>query len=195
MVLRRFAVFALFVSLALPATAATGSPAVKHAASRAAKAQKVKIAPADEYFGRMKMSILGIRNSLRDVTQRAEWYPERAGGVLREAALTEDAMHDWQRKYPRDGWLPRGVYLLQHLYTKVQTDDGRLKAITTTHWLLADFPKTWFAKQLKIEIARANAPTHHTSLAEAAVVPPTVEVKAAPLPDAQKAAPSAPHAP
>lgn len=42
------------------------------------------LAPADEYFGRMRMSILGSR-----------------------LALVDDALRDWRAHYPRDTWLPR----------------------------------------------------------------------------------------
>ena len=34
-------------------------------------APTANLAPADRYFGRLKMSILGVRNSLKDLSERA----------------------------------------------------------------------------------------------------------------------------
>ena len=36
---------------------------------------KYRVAPADEYFGRLKMSILGIRNTIRDMGLKADADP------------------------------------------------------------------------------------------------------------------------
>jgi hypothetical protein len=62
-------------------------------------------APADEYFGPYKQSVLEIRNRLND-------YDRRDDGSMLEASVPpyldhlETAMLDWQRKYPQDPWLP-----------------------------------------------------------------------------------------
>ena len=45
------------------------------AASGDQTAKKVAVAPADEYFGRMKMSILGIRNEIHDLTLKIGFEP------------------------------------------------------------------------------------------------------------------------
>jgi hypothetical protein len=64
------------------------------------------IAPADEYFGRHKMSILEIRNRLSAVDSRRDSELRGDRGVVRRLDDLEDAMVDWQHKYPRDPWLP-----------------------------------------------------------------------------------------
>ncbi|MBV9717898.1 MAG: hypothetical protein JOZ77_01145 [Candidatus Eremiobacteraeota bacterium] len=62
-------------------------------------------APADEYFGPYKQSILEIRNRLND-------YDLRDSGYMLDPAVPSYLDHlqlaivDWQRKYPRDPWLP-----------------------------------------------------------------------------------------
>jgi hypothetical protein len=61
------------------------------------------IAPADEYFGRHKMSILEIRNRLNDLDRRRD---SEIRGAVRQLDDLEEAELDWQHKYPRDPWLP-----------------------------------------------------------------------------------------
>ena len=62
------------------------------------------LAPADEYFGRMKMSVLGIRNALDGLERRVESGDRSVGSML---ALVDDAISDWRAKYPHDTWLGR----------------------------------------------------------------------------------------
>ena len=65
------------------------------------------LAPADEYFGRMKMSVLGIRNALDGLERRASGGDRNVASMSGQLALVNDAMHDWRVHYPRDSWLPR----------------------------------------------------------------------------------------
>jgi hypothetical protein len=65
-------------------------------------------APADEYFGRLKMSILGVRYVINVVDYRAEnATDDDARDLCHKLMLTEDALRDWQAKYPDDAWIPR----------------------------------------------------------------------------------------
>jgi hypothetical protein len=72
--------------------------------SSTAQASIRDLAPADEYFGRMKMSVLGIRNALDGLERRVESGDRSVGSML---ALVDDAISDWRSKYPRDTWLRR----------------------------------------------------------------------------------------
>jgi hypothetical protein len=112
-----------------------------------------KVAPADEYFGRLKMSILGIRNVLKDAASKVDADPTQGPGVVNSCAMTEDALHDWEAKYPRDSWLPRSVFTLERLYAKIDSDVARAKAKATMVWLVHDFPTSPQAKIGKIELA------------------------------------------
>ena len=76
-------------------------------ASAAHAATMRDLAPADEYFGRMKMSVLGIRNALDGLERRASGGDRNVASMSGQLALVEDAMHDWRVHYPRDTWLPR----------------------------------------------------------------------------------------
>ena len=70
-------------------------------------------APADEYFGPFKESILGIRNHIVDLERKAD-------SELADAAKGMDnielALEDWHRHYPRDGWLPGFLDRMVHVY-------------------------------------------------------------------------------
>lgn len=76
-------------------------------ATTAAQASMRDLAPADQYFGRMKMSVLGIRNELNGLERRAMGGDRNVGSMAGKLALVDDAMNDWRAHYPRDSWLPR----------------------------------------------------------------------------------------
>ena len=65
------------------------------------------LAPADEYFGRLKMSVLGIRNELVTLERRIESGDRNVAAMSGKLAMVDDAMRDWRAHYPRDTWLPR----------------------------------------------------------------------------------------
>ncbi|HZW54092.1 MAG TPA: hypothetical protein VFF00_08655 [Candidatus Elarobacter sp.] len=103
------------------------------------------LAPADRYFGRLKMSILGVRNQLKDLSERAGAHPEDAEHIYDKAVLVEDALHDWQRHFPRDPWIPKYAYSLAQLYSKLDTDDARVRKNDTLDWLIATYPESQYA--------------------------------------------------
>src|SRR5579884_3535046 len=105
-------------------------------------AAPIRVAPADEYFGRLKMSILGIQNQLRDLALRLQYSPEQGEAILGSAAMVEDAMHDWEHKYPADPWLPKSVFQLTTLYANVHTTHGNSKTTHCLRWLLTRYSRT-----------------------------------------------------
>lgn len=143
----------LIVCLSLVAAASTAAmsstPAPKtalkaHAKPRAkavARAPKCKVAPADEYFGKLKLSILGIRNTIKDQGLKVDVDPDRAESTFNAIALTEDAIRDWQHKYPCDSWIPGSIFALEHFYTKIHTADGVRHVHATFAWLYHDYPR------------------------------------------------------
>lgn len=79
-----------------------------------------RLAPADEYFGRMKMSVLEIGNRLHDLTRRCDANPVmQAGSIAHDSGLIEDAIRDWQRKYPADPWIPKDMTSLERIHVKL----------------------------------------------------------------------------
>jgi hypothetical protein len=129
-----------------PTTAAQAQAAKKEAARRAAM---MLLAPADEYFGPLKQSILGIRNSLRDMGLRYDANHDIAEQTLHSAELTEASIRDWGRKYPRDHEVATAIFNLQRLYTKIQTETARQKAKSTADWLFRAYDRSPEAKSLR----------------------------------------------
>ncbi len=151
---------AVATTAAVSSAAGPPKPAAKPAPKKVvAKAPVCRVAPADEYFGKLKMSILGIRNTIKDQSAKVDYYPDKADSTLNAIALTEDALHDWQRKYPCDSWLPGSIYALEHFYAKLHTADGVKHVHATYAWLRHDFPRDRVvAAALKDDLAAAVPP-------------------------------------
>jgi hypothetical protein len=145
----------------VPAFAATSSAAPVHRSSASATAKTVasrqndvtQLAPADEYFGPLKLSILGIRNTIRDLGARYDVNHDIGHQTFTSAQLTEKAIHEWEHRYPRDGQVPKAIYLLQRLYTKVLTQESRDRAAATAKWMFADYGSSPQGRQLKKTLA------------------------------------------
>ncbi len=120
----------------------------------APKPAPIKVAPADEYFGRLKMSILGIRNTIKDEGLRIDADIAQGATVVKSCAFTEDALHDWEKKYPQDSWIPHALFTLERVYAKVDSDEARAKAKATMVWLVHDFPRSPDARIGKLELAQ-----------------------------------------
>jgi hypothetical protein len=108
------------------------------------------VAPADRYFGRLQMSILGVRNSLHDLSARVDAHPEEAAHVYDKAVFVEDALHDWARQFPGDPWLPKYAYALADLYRRIDTEDARVRKNDTLDWLISTFPASDYARMGRI---------------------------------------------
>jgi hypothetical protein len=132
---------------------------------------KYRVAPADEYFGRLKLSILGIRNTIKDMGLKADADSSHAANVVMgSVGLTEDAIHDWEKKYPQDGWIPATIFSLERLYAKVDSDDARTHAKITMAWLVHDYPASAPAKMGKKELAQNLVGVKPAPVASAATV-------------------------
>ena len=81
----------------------------------------VRLAPADEYFGRQKMSILEVGNRLRDMSRCLRSPSPNTRDILHTAQMTEDAMRDWARKYPSDPWLRKDRTALLGIYKSARS--------------------------------------------------------------------------
>jgi hypothetical protein len=76
-----------------------------------------RMAPADEYFGRLKESILEIRNRLDALDARSDDQMLEPG-TQHELDDLQDAIRDWHRRYPNDPWLPRMMRRLERDYQR-----------------------------------------------------------------------------
>jgi hypothetical protein len=111
-------------------------------------------APADQYFGKLKMSTLRIRYEIAQVKNKYEFHkllPEEAAHL---AQLDQDAFEDWARKYPHDDWLASTAYNLAKLYEELPGDDARDRATHLLTFINAHFPKTRYATEARTDLHR-----------------------------------------
>jgi hypothetical protein len=142
---------------AAPKAPVKAAPAPGKAPKTVAKAApKCRVAPADEYFGKLKMSILGIRNTIKDQGLKVDYDPTKAPSTSNAIALTEDAIRDWQHKYPCDTWLPGTLFSLERFYLKIHTDDGVKHVHATFAWLRHDYPKSGVVQVARREDGQAS---------------------------------------
>jgi hypothetical protein len=146
-------VIALAVASCMWPTAATS--ATKNSSGEGARrVALMQLAPADEYFGPLKQSILGIRNSIRNMGLRYDVNHNSGSQTLASAGLTEAAIRDWAHRYPRDRDLPGAIFNLQSLYAKILTRPARGKAKATADWLFSAYGNSPQAESLRKILAR-----------------------------------------
>jgi hypothetical protein len=144
---------------------------VKAAPKRSGYHPHPGLAPADEYFGRLGMSVLGVRNKVKDLGLDADTHPEHGRAVLGGATWVEDAMRDWAKKYPLDRWLPRYAYALEEMYERMPGDVAHRRAIKQVAYITAYFPQTVYARVGRAKLAR-GVPTPNPGAA-----PPLVQTE------------------
>lgn len=179
-----------------PAAASKEKPAAKRTPDKAEQRAQLlkKSAPGDEYFGRMKMSYLGINNTLRDDAVRAGDYTTDSG-LINSVSFAEDALNDWRSKYPDDPQLARTFYLMGRMYGKIWTVAGQGRAAYYYQMLETRFPKTYFGKLMHAQLAKGF--TEHV-LADALPCPtplPTPTPAPTPMPRGFHPTPSPPPTP
>ena len=91
-----------------------------------------RLAPADEYFGRMQMSPIEITNRINDAERRGPSY----GGLVN----TQAAIADWTRKYPGDPWIPSREYRMERLFARLHSSEGNNAAAGCRSFMRAHFP-------------------------------------------------------
>ncbi len=69
-------------------------------------------APADKYFGRLKMSALRIRYEIAQLKNDYEFHRRGPQDVEHLAIFAEESYYDWAAAYPKDGWLASTGYNL-----------------------------------------------------------------------------------
>jgi hypothetical protein len=181
-----------------PTNADTAKAALAGKKSAAQKKQtgyhpRPGLAPADEYFGRLGMSVLGVRNKVKDLGLDADAHPEHDKAILSSAVWVEDAMRDWAKKYPFDRWLPRYAYALEQMYERMPSTDAHKRALKQISYLTAYFPQTVYGKVGRAKLARgvpmpnpSDPPAALTDLERLALldgkVVPTIPPAATPSP-------------
>jgi hypothetical protein len=109
-------------------------------------------APADEYFGKLKLSFLGINNTLHDAAVSAGDHTTDPS-IVNKVGFAEDALTDWEKKYPRDPQLTRTYYLAIGIEKKIWLQPNQQRAWVYMNRIVDVFPGTYFGKLIKREIA------------------------------------------
>lgn len=105
--------------------------------SRPHDAMLTTLAPADEYFGRMGYSILGIKNELKHINFMLDYkYGNREAN---QAVLVAQSVEDMQKVYPRDRDMATLLYgcitTLERMdAANAQTAAQRLRGILTVEY-------------------------------------------------------------
>jgi hypothetical protein len=116
------------------------------------------LAPADEYFGRYKLSVLGIANTIRDAGARIDSGSDPGNMLTGPLSFVTDAIKDWQQQYPGDPWIAKDLLALEAVYLRVPTDDGFRLASQTEAWLVADYPNAESAGRGREQLAQNRIP-------------------------------------
>jgi hypothetical protein len=142
----------LFFMLALAAStwhaqaqAAVQSPQVPAATFRViARPLGLGQAPADEYFGRYRLSSLGIRNAIRDMTIEGD-SPLALPLQTERIAAVESALPAWADKYPRDPWVPSAIAKFAVFLISKRVPQCDRPAVALLSYLQLAYPQTWYA--------------------------------------------------
>ncbi|HLX26199.1 MAG TPA: hypothetical protein VKR05_04345 [Candidatus Cybelea sp.] len=94
-------------------------------------AARLRLAPADEYFGPTKMSPLEITNRIHDAEIRGASYP----GLI----STQAAIEDWTHKYPADPWIAPREYRMSRLFQSLHSREGSTEAAHCRAFLHSHF--------------------------------------------------------
>jgi len=158
-------------------------------------------APADEYFGKMKMSYLGMNNTFRDAAISSGDHTTNPG-IANRVAFAEDALEAWAKKYPHDPQLARTYFLATVVERKIWLKPNQERAWIYLNRLVQLFPTTYFGKLLATDL-KIGFTEHYYALPEPCpTAPPTpppvdegidaffVPPPLGPLPDAPTPAPT-----
>lgn len=166
--------YALSAILCLPLVAALAAPVLASTTAAAPQpAAKAAVAPADEYFGRQKLSTLGIDNMIHDTDMRESFDPDLASRLYGPLMAAEDALEDWAAKYPHDTWIPKRAYLLSHLFWRMHSTEALAAADRCRTILFKYFPSNKYATLAHHETAStwAGAQTAATPVSPIAIPP------------------------
>lgn len=111
-------------------------------------------APADRYFGRLRMSALRIRYEIAQLKSRYDNHKLLPENTSHLAGLTEEAYYDWAGRFPKDGWLASTALNLAHLYEDLPGASARAEATKALTFVRSHFGNTRYSKQAAGELQR-----------------------------------------
>lgn len=147
-------------------------------------------APADRYFGKLKMSGLRIRYETTQIERRYWEHQLLPDQALHLLLLTEDAYHQWAYAFPLDPWLASTGYNMAQVYEQLPGVTARDHATALLQYVKGHFPKTPYAQKSGDQLHRGIA----VRPVPAWAIAPSATPSPAPSP-ASSAIPSVPPSP
>ncbi len=117
-------------------------------------------APLDQYFGKMKMSAIGLRMDVDRLGRRYHARTISDPDLVHDAGLAQDALVAWQQKYPKDPWIVPTAFHLEQLYQAVQSNEARTQALVMLHFLAEKYPTSKDAHTARVRLAQGFPPLH-----------------------------------
>lgn len=111
-------------------------------------------APADRYFGRLKMSALRIRYEIAQLKTDYEYHRRMPDDVLHLLSFTEDAYYQWAAAYPKDTWLPSTGYNLAKLYEELPGNGAHDSAVRALQFVRTHYKNTRYSKSSVADLQR-----------------------------------------
>jgi heat shock protein HslJ len=118
----------------------------------ASQASSAQMAPADQYFGRMKLSYLTINSTFEDVANQVGRFTTDPR-IANKIDFAMEALNEWQNLYPRDPQLARSYFLGQLTLKKIWIKQYQDKAWAYMQYLVKNYPTTYFGKTVKAALA------------------------------------------
>ncbi len=104
------------------------------------------LAPADEYFGRLGYSVIGIENQLKHVNFMLDYnYGDRESD---ETLTIVEAIEDMQKVYPRDRDMPMLLLTCIDTLNRMSTEDTKAAAARLRGLLTVEYQDSPEAKKL-----------------------------------------------
>ncbi len=155
------------VSLRFAVLAAAFGCAALPAAALAQDVPVSALAPADEYFGHARLSVLGIANIIRDSGARIREGAEPSSMTSGPLSFIPEAIGDWEHRYPDDPAIARDLYGLELVYLRARTPEGNEHARATAEWLMHDYPDSPAADNARLAL-RGESPRRREEVARGA---------------------------
>ncbi len=109
-------------------------------------------APADEYFGRYRLSSLSVRTAISDMTIEGN-SPLALPLQIERIEAVQSALPDWAQAYPHDPWLPSAMFKFAQFLIAKGVPSLYPSALAFLSYLVTVYPNTWYATHAQAAIA------------------------------------------
>jgi hypothetical protein len=119
---------------------------------------RASLAPADQYFGRAKMSIVGMHTTIVKLSERYHAREIDDTDLIHDAKVVEAALHRWHDIYPKDSGAIVTAFELEQLYQAVQSTNARSHATAVLKFIAKAAPKSPQAHLSRLRLAQGFPP-------------------------------------